>query len=161
MDMWGSSSCSGPTVKVLTARAWYAGAVCAVTGRNLFSEGLRVTNSMYCASESKLGTSKSSSIDRNDSEIYLRFLFPLYLVLLGPDCLTYSKKIPYSQRRAGDAVFFCGACDCASSLADIHHVGLMVDSGTKMWNALKTGTVVREDDFGSWGEKPCPYVIRF
>lgn len=31
--------------------AW---AVCQVTGRNLFAEGLRVTRSMYCASESRL-----------------------------------------------------------------------------------------------------------
>lgn len=29
-------------------------AVCQVTGRDLFSEGLRVTRSMYCASEEKL-----------------------------------------------------------------------------------------------------------
>jgi hypothetical protein len=32
-----------------------------------------------------------------------------------------------------------------------------------MWNALETGTNVREDDFGTWGvdDDPCPYVIRF
>ena len=72
-----------------------------------------------------------------------------------------NRKVPYSSRRAGDAVFFGGACDCTNNKEGIHHVGLMMNSGTKMWNALKTGTDVREDDFGNWDEKPCPYVVRF
>ena len=72
-----------------------------------------------------------------------------------------NRKVAYSQRRAGDAVFFGGACDCSSDPGGIHHVGLMMNSGTKMWNALKTGTNVREDDFGNWDEKACPYVVRF
>jgi len=74
-----------------------------------------------------------------------------------------NRKVPFSERRAGDAVFFGGACDCATNPEGIHHVGLMMDSGTNMWNALKTGTNVREDNFGTWGvdDDPCPYVIRF
>ncbi|KAF2100284.1 hypothetical protein NA57DRAFT_54376 [Rhizodiscina lignyota] len=78
----------------------------------------------------------------------------------GESKLKY-KKYAYSQRKAGDAVFFGGKCDCASDPEGIHHVGIMLDSGTSMWNALKTGTTIREDNFGSWSEKPCPYVIRF
>lgn len=37
----------------------------------------------------------------------------------------------------------------------------MMNDKTLMWNALKTGTNIRSDDFGSWSEKPCPYVVRF
>ncbi|KAH8898739.1 hypothetical protein GQ53DRAFT_802273 [Thozetella sp. PMI_491] len=128
--VWAGGSCSGPTgspTKGFDCSGLVSWAVCSVTGRNLFSEGLRVTSSMYCASEAKLKY----------------------------------KKVTYLQRRAGDAVFFGGGCDCSKSDSGVHHVGLMMDSGTRMWNALKTGTNVREDDFGSWSEKPCPYVIRF
>lgn len=35
------------------------------------------------------------------------------------------RKYPYSQRRAGDALFFGGECDCNDS-GSIHHVGLMM-----------------------------------
>ena len=79
------------------------------------------------------------------------------------DLCSYSqnRRVAYSKRRAGDAVFFGGACDCSGDPESIHHVSLMMNSGTKMWNALKTGTDVREDDFGNWDEKACPYVIRF
>ncbi|KAJ2902157.1 hypothetical protein MKZ38_000955 [Zalerion maritima] len=127
--VWGGGSCSGPTGGGFDCSGLVSYAVCQVTGRNLFSEGLRVTRSMYCASEKKLGY----------------------------------KKVAYSKRRKGDAVFFGGSCDCSdgASNSGVHHVGIMMNSGTKMWNALKTGTNIRADDFGSWSEKPCPYVIRF
>ena len=35
------------------------------------------------------------------------------------------------------------------------------DTPDRMWNALQTGTPVREDNFESWKEKACPEVIRF
>ncbi|KAH8647864.1 hypothetical protein BX600DRAFT_530854 [Xylariales sp. PMI_506] len=123
--VFGGGSCSGKTSGGFDCSGLVSWAVCQVTGRNLFSEGLRVTHEMYCASSS---------------------------------ALKYS-KIPYSQRRAGDAVFFGGnGCDCAKDRDGIHHVGLMMNSGTKMWNALKTGTNVRSDDFGGWSgtNSPCP-----
>ena len=58
-------------------------------------------------------------------------------------------------------MFFGGACDCESDPQSIHHVGLMLDSGYNMWNALKTGTKVRKDNFKDWDENACPFVIRF
>ncbi|KAK3367357.1 hypothetical protein B0T24DRAFT_582012 [Lasiosphaeria ovina] len=72
------------------------------------------------------------------------------------------KKIPFSQRRAGDAVFF-GPNKCRCPGRDVHHVALMLDSGTRIWNALNKGTKVREDNFKNWPgrDAPCPYVIRF
>jgi hypothetical protein len=30
-----------------------------------------------------------------------------------------------------------------------------------MFNALKTGTKIRKDNFENWDEKACEYVIRF
>jgi hypothetical protein len=56
-DVWGGGSCSGPTGSPTAGydcSGLVSWAVCAVTGRNLFAEGLRVTYSMYCASESTL-----------------------------------------------------------------------------------------------------------
>ena len=73
----------------------------------------------------------------------------------------YKRKIKFADRRAGDAVFFGGECDCLNDPNGIHHVGLMMDSEYTMWNALKTGTNVRKDNFAKWDEKACPYVIRF
>lgn len=35
------------------------------------------------------------------------------------------RKHPYSERKAGDAVFFGGKCDC-NDRETIHHVGLMM-----------------------------------
>lgn len=61
---WGGGSCKGPTGDQPPYNYGETGydcsglvcwAVCKVTGRDLFSEGLRVTSSMYCASEKKLG----------------------------------------------------------------------------------------------------------
>ncbi|KAK1763852.1 hypothetical protein QBC33DRAFT_548749 [Phialemonium atrogriseum] len=128
--VWGGGSCSGPTGSPTAGydcSGLVSWAVCQVTGRNLFDEGLRVTYSMYCASET---------------------------------ALKY-KKVPYAERRAGDAVFFGGECDCSNDPSGVHHVGLMLGDGTSMWNALKTGTNVRADDFSTWDEDPCPYVVRF
>ncbi|KAK3367833.1 hypothetical protein B0H63DRAFT_535930 [Podospora didyma] len=130
--VWAGGSCSGATGsprKGFDCSGLVSWAVCQVTGRNLFSEGLRVTYEMYCASDAR----------------------------------RKYKKIPYAQRRAGDAVYFGGNnCNCANP-KDVHHVGLMLDSGTRMWNALQTGTNVREDNFAGWSgrNKPCPYVIRY
>jgi len=61
---WGGGSCSGPTDDQppydygdvgYDCSGLVCWAVCKVTGRDLFTEGLRVTSSMYCASEVKLG----------------------------------------------------------------------------------------------------------
>jgi len=71
------------------------------------------------------------------------------------------KKVKWADRRAGDAVFFGGKCDCKNNPGGIHHVGLMMDNGYTMFNALKTGTKIRTDNFKNWKEKACPYVIRF
>ncbi|KAF2752095.1 hypothetical protein M011DRAFT_454933 [Sporormia fimetaria CBS 119925] len=130
---WGGGNCKGPTGGGFDCSGLVSWAVCQVTGRDLFSEGLRVTREMYCAGESKLKY----------------------------------KKVPWAQRRAGDAVFFGGAkndenrCNCKNDKQGIHHVGLMMDSGWTMWNALKTGTKIRKDNFENWNEAPCPHVIRF
>jgi cell wall-associated NlpC family hydrolase len=60
---WGGGACSGPTDDQppydygdvgYDCSGLVCWAVCKVTGRDLFTEGLRVTSSMYCASESKL-----------------------------------------------------------------------------------------------------------
>ncbi|KAF2476666.1 uncharacterized protein BDR25DRAFT_156457, partial [Lindgomyces ingoldianus] len=124
---WAGGNCKGPTGGGFDCSGLVSWAVCQVTGRDLFSEGLRVTRSMYCAKESKLKY----------------------------------KKIAWANRRAGDAVFFGGKCDCANNPEGIHHVGLMMNSGYDMWNALKTGTNIRHDNFKGWSESACPYVIRF
>lgn len=61
---WGGGSCDGPTDDQppydygdvgYDCSGLVCWAVCKVTGRDLFTEGLRVTSSMYCASESTLG----------------------------------------------------------------------------------------------------------
>jgi hypothetical protein len=55
-DVYGKGSCSGPTgspTKGFDCSGLVSWAVCAVTGRDLFAEGLRVTYDMYCASASK------------------------------------------------------------------------------------------------------------
>ncbi|KAF1949896.1 hypothetical protein CC80DRAFT_483556 [Byssothecium circinans] len=124
---WAGGNCKGPTGGGFDCSGLVSWAVCQITGRDLFSEGLRVTRSMYCASEKKL---------------------------------KYD-KIKWADRRAGDAVFFGGKCDCEKNPDGIHHVGLMMDSEYTMFNALKTGTKIRKDNFKSWDEAACPYVIRF
>ncbi|KAF2279364.1 uncharacterized protein EI97DRAFT_370485 [Westerdykella ornata] len=130
---WGGGNCKGPTGGGFDCSGLVSWALCQVTGRDLFAEGLRVTREMYCASEAKLKY----------------------------------KKVSWAQRRAGDAVFFGGSpsdenrCNCNTDRQGIHHVGLMMDSGWTMWNALKTGTKIRKDNFRNWDEAPCPYVIRF
>lgn len=70
-------------------------------------------------------------------------------------------SINFANRREGEAVFFGGAYDRKSDSEVIHDVGLMLDSGRNMWNALKTGTKVRKDKFKNRDEKACPYAIRF
>lgn len=61
---WGGGSCAGATHDQPPYEYGDIGydcsglvcwALCQVTGRDLFTEGLRVTSSMYCASESTLG----------------------------------------------------------------------------------------------------------
>ncbi|KAK4168399.1 hypothetical protein QBC43DRAFT_285034 [Cladorrhinum sp. PSN259] len=71
-------------------------------------------------------------------------------------------KYPFSQRKAGDAVFFGGACVCADENS-IHHVGLvMEDGGDMMWNAPNDQiNKVLAMSISGFGETPCPYVIRF
>lgn len=60
---WGGGSCKGPTHDQPPYQYGDIGydcsglvcwAVCQVTGRDLFSEGLRVTSDMYCAEEKEL-----------------------------------------------------------------------------------------------------------
>ncbi|KAL2858772.1 hypothetical protein BJX68DRAFT_141809 [Aspergillus pseudodeflectus] len=133
---WGGGSCDGPSGDQppydygdvgYDCSGLVCWAVCQITGRDLFTEGLRVTSSMYCASEETLGY----------------------------------KKYPYEERQAGDAVFFGGECECNTS-GSIHHVGLMMDSGDRMWNAPNDRVnKVQENSISGFGETPCPYVIRF
>ncbi|THC89896.1 hypothetical protein EYZ11_010647 [Aspergillus tanneri] len=133
---WGGGSCDGPSKDQPPYQYGDVGydcsglvcwAVCQVTGRDLFTEGLRVTSDMYCASEKKLGY----------------------------------KKYPYEERKPGDAIFFGGECDCGDS-SSIHHVGLMIDSGDRMWNAPNDRVnQVQENSISKFGETPCPSVIRF
>lgn len=127
--VWASGSCKGKTNGGFDCSGLLSWAVCQVTGRDLFNEGLRVTSQMYCASEAK----------------------------------RKYKKVLYEDRRAGDAIFWGGGCDCSNGPENsgVHHVGIMMNDKTLMWNALKTGTKVGSDDFGNWKEKYCPYVIRF
>ncbi|KAH6619983.1 hypothetical protein C7974DRAFT_224281 [Boeremia exigua] len=51
---WGGGSCKGATKGGYDCSGLVSWAVCQVTGRDLFLEGLRVTRSMYCAPEIKL-----------------------------------------------------------------------------------------------------------
>ncbi|KAL6230335.1 hypothetical protein BDW75DRAFT_234493 [Aspergillus navahoensis] len=134
---WSGGSCDGPSDDQppydygdvgYDCSGLVCWAVCQVTGRDLFAEGLRVTSSMYCASEEKLGY----------------------------------KKYQYQQRQPGDAIFFGGACDCNHDSSSIHHVGLMIDSGDRMWNAPNDRVnKVQENSITGFGETPYPYVIRF
>ncbi|PLN86558.1 hypothetical protein BDW42DRAFT_190141 [Aspergillus taichungensis] len=134
---WGGGSCDGPSADQPPYQYGDTGydcsglvcwAVCQVTGRDLFTEGLRVTSSMYCASEETLGY----------------------------------KKYPYEERLPGDAVFFGGSCDCDNDPSSIHHVGLMMDSGDRMWNAPNDDVnQVQENSISGFSDTPCPYVIRF
>lgn len=61
---WGGGTCDGPSADNPPYQYGDIGydcsglvswAVCQVTGRDLFTEGLRVTSTMYCADEAKLG----------------------------------------------------------------------------------------------------------
>lgn len=71
------------------------------------------------------------------------------------------QKYPFAERKAGDAVFFGGACSCDDD--SIHHVGLvMTDGGDSMWNAPNDDiNEVLELSISGFGEEPCPNVIRF
>jgi cell wall-associated NlpC family hydrolase len=73
------------------------------------------------------------------------------------------RKVGYAERRVGDAVFFGNECSCASGKRNsIHHVGIMMDSGTRMWNAPNDDiNKVLESNIATYGEKPCPWVVRF
>lgn len=71
---WGGGSCDGPSEDQPPYQYGDTGydcsglvcwAVCQITGRDLFTEGLRVTSDMYCASEKDL---KYKSVP---SEIYI------------------------------------------------------------------------------------------
>ncbi|OJJ02501.1 hypothetical protein ASPVEDRAFT_83996 [Aspergillus versicolor CBS 583.65] len=133
---WGGGTCQGPSEDNPPYEYGDTGydcsglvcwAVCQVTGRDLFTEGLRVTSTMYCADEATLGY----------------------------------KKYPFEERQPGDAVFFGGECDCGTS-GSIHHVGLMIDNGDRMWNAPNDDVnQVQENSISGFGEAACPYVIRF
>jgi hypothetical protein len=137
IDAWGGGSCKGPTHDQppyeygdigFDCSGLVCWALCQVTGRDLFKEGLRVTRSMYCASESTL---------------------------------KYQKH-PYSQRQPGDAIFFGGSCDCVNNPSSIHHVGLSIDGGDRMWNSPNDRVnQVQENSIKGFGDTPCPYVIRF
>ncbi|RPA93172.1 putative NlpC/P60-like cell-wall peptidase [Choiromyces venosus 120613-1] len=138
---WGGGSCSGPSEDQPPYKYGDIGydcsgllcwAVCQVTGRDLFKAGLRVTYSMYCASDATLSANGM-------------------------------RKVEYAQRRAGDAVFFGNSCDCAPGRRDsIHHVGIMMDSGTRMWNAPNDRiNKVIGSNIANFGETPCPKVVRF
>ena len=50
-DHWAGGNCKGKTGGGFDCSGLVSWAVCQVTGRDLFKEGLRVTRSMYCASE--------------------------------------------------------------------------------------------------------------
>jgi hypothetical protein len=61
---WGGGTCDGPSGDQppydygdvgYDCSGLVCWAVCEITGRDLFTEGLRVTSSMYCASEETLG----------------------------------------------------------------------------------------------------------
>ncbi|CUS07927.1 unnamed protein product [Tuber aestivum] len=138
---WGGGSCNGPSADQPPYKYGDVGydcsgllcwAVCQTTGRDLFKAGLRVTHSMYCASDSTLAANGMHKVD-------------------------------YGQRKAGDAVFFGDKCDCSPGNRDtIHHVGIMMDSGTRMWNAPNDQiNKVLESNIATFGEKPCPRVVRF
>ena len=72
------------------------------------------------------------------------------------------KKYPYAERQPGDAVFFGGGCSCTESSDDIHHVGLMMDSGDRLWNAPSDdANRVKESSIKGFSDTPCKYVIRF
>lgn len=133
---WGGGSCAGPTGDQppydygdvgFDCSGLVSWAVCQVTGRDLFTEGLRVTRTMYCADESELGF----------------------------------KKYPYSERLPGDAVFFGGSCDCINNPSSIHHVGLLMESGDRIWNSPNDRVNQVQENKISDFEAPCPYVIRF
>jgi len=132
---WGGGTCDGPSGDQppydygdtgFDCSGLVCYAVCQITGRDLFSEGLRVTSTMYCASEEELGYT----------------------------------KYPYDERVPGDAIFFGGACECGTD--DIHHVGLAMDSGDRLWNAPSDDSnEVKESSISEFSDDPCPYVIRF
>ncbi|PGH23566.1 hypothetical protein AJ80_02346 [Polytolypa hystricis UAMH7299] len=70
---WGAGSCHGATVGSDGERGFdcsglVAWAVCQVTGRNLFAEGLRVTYSMYCAQPGRLKYKKYDLKDRKPGD---------------------------------------------------------------------------------------------
>ncbi|KAL5336037.1 hypothetical protein BJX70DRAFT_373675 [Aspergillus crustosus] len=133
---WGGGSCDGPSGDQppydqgelgYDCSGLVSWAVCQVTGRDFFSEGLRVTSSMYCASEATLKY----------------------------------KKYPLGERQPGDAIFFGGECDSNKS-GSIHHVGLMIDAGDRMWNAPNDWVnQVQENSISGFRETACPCVIRF
>ncbi|PGH08652.1 hypothetical protein AJ79_05934 [Helicocarpus griseus UAMH5409] len=70
------------------------------------------------------------------------------------------KKVPFSKRRAGDAVFFGTSCSCSNKGA-ISHVGLMINSGDKMVHAPNSRSKVKEAKVSTMGRKACPQVLRF
>ncbi|TGZ79573.1 hypothetical protein EX30DRAFT_365113 [Ascodesmis nigricans] len=132
---WGGGTCSGPSGDQppydygeigFDCSGLVCYAVCQITGRNLFAEGLRNTHNMYCAAESTLKY----------------------------------KKYPIAQRKAGDFVFYGGACDC-SNWGNIHHVGIVMTDTAYMWNAPNDSVNrVQQNSIYNFGETPCPYVIR-
>ncbi|KAL2369517.1 hypothetical protein RJ035_004228 [Blastomyces gilchristii] len=157
--VWGGGSCKGPTKGGYDCSGLVAYAVCKVTKRNLFREGLRVTYSMYCASSKRLGKFKYANSPTPRFRIYLLLVF----VIKSANTIflfSLSRKVPFSKRRAGDAVFFGSNCSCKNQ--NISHMGLMINSGDRMIHAPNRRTVVKEGRVSRQGSlKACPYVIRF
>jgi hypothetical protein len=76
-------------------------------------------------------------------------------------------KVPFSQRKPGDAVFFthsssCEA-DCKSKSAyfkNIHHVGIVSNNVNKFWSSPQTKETVKEAEISNQ-DTHCASVIRF
>jgi cell wall-associated NlpC family hydrolase len=68
-------------------------------------------------------------------------------------------RIPRSQAKEGDLLFWATGGDCANKVA---HVGIFIKDGL-MINAAHTGTPVREQAIwtSSGGESICPYAMRY
>lgn len=75
------------------------------------------------------------------------------------DATKQGKRIPRSQAKEGDLLFWGTNGNCKSGVV---HVGIFINKN-KMINAAKTGTPVREQDIWTsyGGEKICDHVMRY
>ncbi|EFE37482.1 NlpC/P60-like cell-wall peptidase, putative [Trichophyton verrucosum HKI 0517] len=156
---WGGGSCEGPTHDM---PPWQNGeigydcsgligwAVCQVTGRDLFSEGLRVTRSMYCASEEKLRYKKYPFAERKPGDA----------VFFGGSCDCGN---PDTIHHVGLMMYVYPICLHLRRLFSFHYsLTSSRDSGDRMWNAPNDDVnQVQENSISGFGEKPCPDVVRF